>query len=110
MMERLTSREAVLVKQIAAANERLTGARQARDAASHELLLREVPAPLSNQDKNPVVGGIVSGLMFSAWWWTRSFSNEVPLLAAAIPIGLSALGLLRAAWRAGRVAGARGLQ
>lgn len=108
-MDRLTSETAALEKKIAAATEQVDLTRQARDVASRDVLRLEAPGRLGNKGgPEAAVLGLVAGLMLSVWWWTRPFSNDLPLLAAGVPFGLSALVLLRGAWRAGRVAGARG--
>lgn len=108
-MERLSAQSASLEREIAAATERTALARQSRDEASRAVLRLE-PAPGVNAVGIPVAmaAGMLSGLLLSWWWLSLPWCVASPRLAAAVTLGGSALVLLRGAWRAGRVAGARG--
>ena len=108
-IERLKEESSSLERQIAAATERTTLARTARDEATREVLRAEPGGTLGHVGIPAALGaGLLSGLALSWWWFGLTSSLGSPRLAALLAFSASAGVLLRSAWRAGRIAGARG--
>lgn len=108
-IERLSAEAISLEQQIAAATERTALARQARDEASRQVLRLEPGATLGHVGIPVGLGlGLLAGLTLSWWWFGLPFSVGSPRIAALLALSASAGVLLRGAWYAGRVSGARG--
>ena len=55
------------------------------------------------------VVGLALGAAFSGWWFDALWNAGWPRLGAGLAFSVSSFWLLRGAWRAGRVSGAREL-
>ena len=110
-MERLRAESSRLETQIAAARERAVLARQARDEAAREVLRAEPGGSMRHRGNPIALGlGVLAGMTLGWWWFALPFSLGSPRVAAALALSASAGVLLRGAWRAGRISGARGPQ
>ena len=105
----LTSHLSALEKELATAADRIGAARASRDEAGREVL-RRAPLPFIDAVGTPaaMVLGLLSGLGLVIWWLGLPMAVAWPRLAPALALGASTVVLLRGAWRAGRISGARG--
>ena len=105
----LESEVEALELELAGTREQLARLCVERDELERELLRQEPRASIAQ--RGGVLGlvlGIPLGLSLTAAWLDLAWSERHLGLAAAIPFTLSAIWLLRGAWRAGRASGARG--
>lgn len=108
-LERLKAESSHLESQIASTIDRAALARADRDEAAREVLRAEPGASLGHVGIPVALGaGLLSGLTLCWWWAGLPFSLDSPRLAALIAFSASSGVLLRSAWRAGRITGARG--
>lgn len=80
-------------------------------AGAEKLALREERPPLPSAALLPaaLAVGLLGGALLCFWWLDAPFGRQQPLLAAGLGCLASGAFLLRAAWRLGRLSGAREL-